>query len=140
MKIGLKTAGLTVLAVAGVMACGSAFAQQPAGSRLYAFHTGRMGNCPGLDWHIVLEPDNKLNGFVAWDNMRHMAQLSGALNQNRSFQMDAKEVGGQQRTATVKGNAMGDYINAVIEGSGTACDGKSLNIPRVTGGLGGGGG
>jgi hypothetical protein len=69
-----------------------------------------------------------------------MAKLSGTLNKDRTFEMDAQEVGGQGRKATVKGTAMGDTINAQIAGTGTACDGNNLTIPRVTGGMGGGGG
>ena len=32
------------------------------------------------------------------------------------------------------------YINAMITGSGTACDDKNIQIPRNVAGLGGGGG
>jgi hypothetical protein len=58
---------------------------------------------------------------------------------NGVIKMDAEEVGGAARKATVKGTAAGDYINASIDGSGTACDDKILSIPRVEGGTGGGG-
>ena len=120
-----------------------AVAQQPAG-QLYAFHTGPSGGCPGLDWHITVEGD-KLTGFVAWDQMKHMARLNGNLipsgvGKERTFKMNAQEVGGSGRKATVQGSAGGDYINASISGSGTACDGKILAIPRVAGGIQGGGG
>jgi hypothetical protein len=93
-----------------------------------------------LDWHLTLGADNSLTGFVAWDRNQHMARLAGTLNKDRTFQMDAQEVGGQGRKAVVKGTAAGDTINAQISGSGTACDGDNLAIPRVTGGMGGGGG
>ena len=129
----------TVIALAGALACGPVMAQAKQGT-LYSYHTSRIGNCPGLDWHIILEPNNTLSGFVAWDQMKHMARLEGSINQSRNFELDAKEVGGTGRTATIKGNAAGDYITAMIENSGTACDGKQLNIPRVVGGMEGGGG
>jgi hypothetical protein len=117
---------------------------QPSGPQLYAFHTGPNGGCPGLDWHVTVQ-GNKLEGFVAWDQMKHMARLNGNLipaapGKERTFKMDAQEVGGTGRKATVQGSAGGDYINASIVGSGTACDGKILPIPRVTGGTEGGGG
>jgi hypothetical protein len=87
-----------------------------------------------------LAPDNTLSGIVAWDDMKHIARLSGMIDSNRSFTINAKEVGGAARSATVSGSARGEYINASITGSGTACDGKPLNIPRVAGGMDGGGG
>lgn len=112
---------------------------QPKGS-LYALHTGRESGCPGLDWHVTVEPDGELAGFVAWNAMQHMARLNGTISKNGSFEMNAKEVGGAARTATVKGTASGDYIKISIEGSGTACDNLVLNVPRASGGMGGGGG
>jgi hypothetical protein len=54
--------------------------------------------------------------------------------------MAAQEVGGAGKKATVKGSAGGNTINIQIVGSGTPCDGDNLTIPRVVGGLGGGGG
>jgi hypothetical protein len=45
--------------------------------------------------------------------------------------MNAKEVGGAGRTATVSGAAQGEYVNATIEVSSTAYDGKPLQIPRL---------
>jgi hypothetical protein len=126
---------------AAFMPFSSALAQQ---GQLYAFHTSPSGGCPGLDWHITVQGD-KLNGFVAWDQMKHMARLDGMLipsgvGKPRTFKMDAQEVGGSGRKATVQGTAAGDVINASIDGSGTACDGKILPIPRVAGGMSGGGG
>lgn len=67
-------------------------------------------------------------------------QIATDPNKDRTFEMGAQEVGGTDRKATTKGSASGNYINAVINGSGTACDGDNLAIPRVVGGLGGGGG
>jgi hypothetical protein len=131
---------VAVAALSTVTLLAPAFAQSGKPG-LYAFHTGRaVGGCPGLDWHITLEPDRSLVGFVSWDHGQHIAKLAGTLNKNNEFEMDAKEVGGAGRTAVVKGKAAGDNVNVVITGSGIACDGISLNVPRVVGGLGGGGG
>ena len=132
----LASGGLAV-AVATFMA--AAAAAQTQGAQLYAFHTGRMGACPGLDWHLTVEPDNKLVGLVMWDRNQHMARVDGQLNSDRTFRMNVQEVGGQNRSAVVSGTARGDYINAQIEGAGGPCDGKTLQIPRVVGGAGGGG-
>ena len=117
-----------------------ALAQQGK-AQLYAFHSPPVvGGCPGLDWHITLEPDNRLDGFVAWDRGQHIAKLEGALKKDRTFEMNAVEVGGQGRKATVSGKAGGGYINAMINGSGSPCDGVNLPIPTFAGGTGGGGG
>jgi hypothetical protein len=138
----LRTFGAQI-AVIALSAAGTLYPAlaQSGTPGLYAFHTGPViGGCPGLDWHITLAADNSLEGFVAWDRGQHMARLQGTLNKDRSFEMAAQEVGGAARKATVKGTASGNYINAVISGSGTPCDGDNLAIPRVSGGLGGGGG
>jgi len=140
MKANLACKGIVVLVLGTAGVLNSATAQQTR-AQLYAFHTGKMGACPGLDWHITVEPGNKLVGFVAWGSEdEHMARLAGQINSDRTFRMDAKEVGGAGRSATVSGTAQGEYVNAMIEGSGTACDGQRLQIPRVTGGIAGGGG
>jgi hypothetical protein len=137
IKFGVKIA---FIALATAASFSPAMAQQGKGV-LYAFHTGPVtGGCPGLDWHITLGADNSLVGFVAWNQGKQIAKLEGALRKDRTFEMAAQEVGGQGRKATVKGTASGDYINAQINGSGTACDGDNLTVPRVQGGTGGGGG
>ena len=43
-----------------------------------------------MDWHITLEPDNSLVGFVSWDHGQHIAKLAGELSKDREFQMKAK--------------------------------------------------
>jgi hypothetical protein len=108
---------------------------QEGKATLYAFHTGPViGGCPGLDWHVTLFRDNTLTGFVAWDQGQHVARLSGKVNKDRTVEVSAQEVGGTGRTATVTGRAGGQYINLEIKGSGSACDGVNLAIPRATGG------
>jgi hypothetical protein len=107
---------------------------------LYAVSTRPASGCPGLDWHINVSPDNSLSGFVAWDHQQHMAKLEGKIDRDRTFTMQAQEVGGSGRTATIKGTAGGNNVAIAISGTGTPCDDVVLNVPRVTGGLGGGGG
>jgi hypothetical protein len=131
---------IVMVALSALVAASPGMAQ-PKKAQLYSYHTGpAVGGCPGLDWHITVEPDNKLIGFVAWDRALHIARLDGSLGADRTFEMAANEVGGAGRKATIKGTAGGEYINIAIYGSGTACDGTNLPIPRVTDGTGGGGG
>ena len=139
MKPSAFLKSVFVITLAATALHGPAVAQQAKGG-LYVYHTGPSGGCPGLDWHIVTEPNGGLMGFVAWDQMKHMARLEGTINTDRTFKMDAQEVGGAGRKATVSGKASGEFITAMIDGSGTACDRKELQIPRDVGGLEGGGG
>src|SRR5689334_24401565 len=102
MKSRKLAATVAIATLSTATMLGAAFAQSGKPG-LYAFHTGRaVGGCPGLDWHITLEPDNSLVGFVSWDHGQHIAKLAGELSKDREFQMKAKEVGGEGRTATVR--------------------------------------
>lgn len=131
----------TVVAVALSTAAFLSPAQAQQKATLYAFHsTPVIGGCPGLDWQITVQANDDLEGFVAWDKGQHVARLDGKLNKDRTFTMNAHEIGGQLRKASVTGTAGGDYINAMIHGSGTACDEMNLAIPRHSTGLAGGGG
>jgi hypothetical protein len=128
-----------VMAAVSALVVASPAMAQPKTAQLYSYHTDpAVGGCPGLDWHITVEPDNTLIGFVAWDRGLHLAKLDGSISAGRTFEMAANEVGGAGRKATIKGTAGGDYINVEIHGSGTACDSVNLSIPRVAGGTGGG--
>ena len=141
MKTAIFAAGIAAFGLAAAATpLNPALAQAPLKGGLYAFHSRPIGKCPGLDWHVMVEPNGALDGFVAWDRMQHMARLSGTLTKDRTFEMAAQEVGGAARKATVKGTAAGDYITASITGSGSACDDQVLQIPRAEGGLEGGGG
>ena len=129
----LVTALLALTAATGV-----ARAQQPSAyslppGRLYAFHSGPGGGCPGLDWHIVVEADNALAGIIAWNNMQSLAHVTGTVNrQTGDFQMTAHEEGGQGRTATVAGKVDpgNGWMTASVQGEGVKC--QSLKVPWFT--------
>jgi hypothetical protein len=129
---------IVATAALGFLFAASAIAQ-PKVPALYALHTAPQSGCPGLDWHVTWGPDNSLVGVVGWDRMTHMARLAGTIQGNGSFSMNAEEIGGTHRKAVVTGTASGDYIKIIINGSGTACDGEILNVPRAGTGMGGGG-
>jgi hypothetical protein len=145
MKLKMISAKIAVIALSAAASLSYAQAQgiprhpQPR-AQLYAFHTRPASGCPGLDWHLTVEPDNTITGFVGWDRMQHMARLEGTIARDRTFKMTGQEVGGTGKTATVTGRAGGTYLDIAISGTGTPCDDVVLNVPRVTGGLGGGGG
>jgi hypothetical protein len=124
-------------ALASAVTCGVAFAQT---SGLYVYHSDPQGGCPALDWHITVTDTttgNDLTGMVAWDQMQHMARVSGKVDPNsRQFQMTAQELGGQGRTANIDGivGANG-VITANMSGEGVNCKGFIIRpYKQVSGG------
>ena len=117
-------AGLAIAAT-----CGVASAQTLPAGRVYTFHSTPQGSCPALDWHVVVQSNGDLSGMIAWNNMQSMARATGTVNMaNRTFSMNAVEVGGQGRTATVTGTVRQDgWLVANINGPNVACTG--VNIP-----------
>jgi hypothetical protein len=105
-----------------VVTCAAAWAQSPPEGRVYTFHSGQQGACPGLDWHVVANGNN-LDGMISWDNMKAMARATGTLNASaKTFEMTAKEVGGQNRTAKITGSiTSGGWLQANIDGPGVKC-------------------
>ena len=130
-------AGLAIAAT-----CGVAPAQTLPAGRVYTFHSTPQGSCPALDWHVVVQSNGDLSGMIAWNNMQSMARATGTVNMaNRTFSMNAVEVGGQGRTATVTGTVRQDgWLVANINGPGVACKGVtvpwSVTPAGVTGGNG----
>jgi hypothetical protein len=138
MSFAKSTAALA--AVALVAAVSAASAQPVQQGRWYSFHTGAVGTCPGLDWHVVIDGDDSVSGFVAWDRMKHMATITGMVNKDGSFTQHTKEVGGP-RQATVTGKVSPEFVMLTLTGSGTGCDNQSWKVRRAadSGALGGGG-
>ncbi len=116
----------TALAIATT--CGVAMAQYAAPpGRVYAFTSSASGQCPALDWHVTVGPNNTLNGVLAWNDAKAMAHVTGAMTANRTFSMTAAEVGGQGRTATITGQVRGDgWLIASIKGPNIDCNGITV--------------
>ena len=91
-----KMIAASVLAIAAT--CGAASAQgvAPPG-RVYAFHSQASGQCPALDWHVVVGPNNTLSGMLAWDDMKAMAHVTGSVTPSPHLH-DDREGGGWTRT------------------------------------------
>ena len=121
---------ISVLAVVALSLPISAFAQANRGG-LYAFKTGRLGDCPGLDWHVNVERGGAITGVVAWEG--RMANVEGTMQQNGKFQLTAHEAA-SGRTAIVTGSSAGDHLTLTMNGTGGACDGKTVQVGRPTGG------
>ena len=126
MKHGkLVIAGAVVTAAV----CSAASAQNLPEGRVYAFHSRATGSCPALDWHIAAEGNNALVGMISWDSMKSVAKAEGTVNPSaKTFQMTAKEVGGQGRTATINGSVGSNgWLTANIQGPGVNC--QNINVP-----------
>ena len=129
----LAAAGATAMAIT----CSLGFAQGLPEGRVYSFHSGPQGGCPGLDWHVVAQ-GNSLDGMVAWNNMKSMAHATGTMNPTaKTFEMTAKEVGGQGRTATITGSVRSDgWLLANIKGPAVDCKNVAVQwfVPSQSGG------
>jgi hypothetical protein len=137
MKLSILLAGLSVISL--LAASDPARAEQSK-SRLYAFHSSAIGACPGMDWHIVVSPDQSMSGFIAWDGMKHFAKVSGKLETGRIFHLAAAEEGGAERSGSIKGQVEDTFIVASLQGTRTACDDQQISVPYFASGQSGGGG
>ena len=104
------SARLLYAIAASALACSGAstqaMAQQSPDSltgRVYAFHSLPSGGCPSLDWHVVMESDNRLSGLIATNDMSKVFRVTGTVGPDRTFHLNGTEVGGAGRTATVDG-------------------------------------
>ena len=117
-------------ALAAMAACGgAALAQSFPPGRIYAFHSPGQGNCPAMDWHLVTEGNGTINGMISWNGMQDLAKATGTYNaQAGTFQMTAKEVGGQGRTATINGTVDNNtgWLTASIQGANVKCQGVKV--------------
>jgi hypothetical protein len=106
-------------------AAGSVASAQTAGIA-YIFHSAPTGSCPALDWHVVMSDDHTLLGMIAWDNMKAMARVEGPITAEKTFHLDAKEIGGAGKTAVVDGKLIPGWLLASIKGPGIDC--KDIQI------------
>lgn len=111
----------------------------------YAIDTPRAGACPSLEWQFVVNPQRSIDGFLLRNRQQWIANLSGRLNADDSFQITATDMSGH-RTARVTGRFTSQVSTISIHGdaAGSACDEQTFEM-RLGGyfsrqGGGGGGG
>ena len=98
--------------------------------RVYVFHSGPGSGCPGVDWHVVVQPNDVLAGVILWNDMQSLARVNGSLNRGTgAFAMTAQEVGGEGRAANVSGTVDPNtgWLTADVEGPNVSC--RSIKVP-----------
>jgi hypothetical protein len=103
----------------------------PKEGKIYVFHSKPAGQCPALDWHVVVGEDNKRSGMVAWNNMKSMAKVTGQIAQDWTFTMNGRRATGRQEGAVlITGKLRADgWLSANIEGPNIKCQG--IAVPWV---------
>ena len=124
-------AGIGALGLSAAVPLSSAQAQSP-GSKdmLYATSAPAKGSCPSMDWHIVVHSDKTVNGMVSWDGSQHLVHLTGTMDDHDALKMNAVDPG-SNKSDTVTGTIEGNVLKAHINGTGTACDNETMNVPRI---------
>ena len=96
----------------------------------YSAHSNAAGDCPAMDWHLVVLPDGSLGGMVGVNDMKTMFQIHGTAS-GANFHLEGKEVGGT-RTGAVNGQLQEGRVALTLGGLpvGAACQGKTVYIKR----------
>ena len=133
-----------LLALAACLLGSCTFEQILIGQQ-YRIATPPRGACPRLEWQFVVNSQRLIMGSLASGQQR-IANLSGRLDPDDSFQLTATAVTGSQ-TADVTGHFTSLVSTLSIHGdaAGSACDGQTFDLrlggylARQGGGGGGGG-
>lgn len=137
MTIG-RALGLTTCIAAIAATASYSLEQVPIGEQ-NLIHTVAQGDCPALDWYFPVDARRNIDGYVARDQFRQIATLSGVLNPDDSYQMWATEKGGNRRES-VTGRFTAEVVTLSLDGT-WICGKQTFRIRPVRHlGLQGGGG
>lgn len=137
MTVG-KAVELAACLVALAATASCALEQVPIGE-WNLIHTVAQGSCPALDWHFLVDGERNVQGYVAVDQFRRIATLSGVLNPDDSFQMWATDASGSRREG-VTGRFTSQIVTLSLDGT-WICGKQTFRIrPVHQFGLEGGGG
>jgi hypothetical protein len=78
----------STVVVAGLFMMGlaeTATALEPTRGEVLSFHSEGSGECPNLDWHLVVGTNKQLTGLIAWDDMKNVARVSGSFVEDGKF-------------------------------------------------------
>lgn len=135
-----------MIALAAACALLGCTAEQILIGQVYNIYTPSTGACPRLEWQFVVNPQRSISGHLSVDGQQKLANLSGLLAADDSFQITATDLSGNQ-TASVTGQFTSLISTISIHGdaAGRACDGQTFTMrlgsyfSRQGGGGGGGG-
>jgi len=143
-QASVRTNGRIALALAAYLLPGCS-AEQILIGQWYSVVTPAAGACPRLEWRFVVNPQRAIGGYLSRDGQPQIANLSGVLNADDSFQITVTNIA-ENRTANVTGQFTSQVSTISIRGGavGSACDGQTFHL-RLRGyfsrqGGGGGGG
>lgn len=115
-KWGTTIAG--VILMTGI--AGNAQALQLDPGRILSFHSEPLNGCPGLDWHIVAEANNRLKGMISWDDMHDVVRVTGSSDQDGRFHLVFPSTHGASGGGSIDGQ-FPDYngwLTAHVVGAG----------------------
>ncbi|HEY0185309.1 MAG TPA: hypothetical protein VGC09_21115 [Rhodopila sp.] len=143
-RASLLAGGVTAMLLSGCLLSACTLEQILIG-QWYSISTPNAGACPRLTWRFVVDARRSIAGFLSDDRQQRVANLSGVLNPDDSFQMTATDVAGN-RTASVTGrfSSLVSTISIHGDAAGHGCDGQTFNLRlgryfAFQGGGGGGG-
>ena len=118
MPTKLSTAIVAGLFVMGL--AGTATALEPTRGELLSFHSEGYGECPDLDWHLVVGAQKQLTGLIAWDNMKNVARVSGSFNEEGKFHLELQPMSGSGAKGSVEGQLpeYTGWLTASVTGAG----------------------
>ncbi len=124
-------AGALLFCVGGTIASAQATTQTWGQTgTTYALHSNAEGDCPAMDWHLVVMNDGSIHGIVGLNDMKTLFDVAGTYA-GATFHLDGHEVGGT-RSGAVNGQLQEGRIALTLGGLpvGSACQGKTVYIRR----------
>jgi hypothetical protein len=127
-RMALPSRTVAVAALASLLMASVAPASSQTPGAVYVFHSDEVGDCPSLEWSIVVGGNSTLSGIIAWNSMKKMARVFGTVAADKSFHMDATDVSGGGKTVAIDGRLMENgWLTAAIKGPGLDC--QNIKVP-----------
>ncbi len=129
----MRPAAITLATIlATSVTYGASMGEEAVKAGIYMLHSAAQGNCPPLDWHVVVKVDGTVAGVVSWDEMRSIAHVIGVVrSEDRAFHLYAKELRGEGLTAVIDGTIQDDG-SLVMDIKGPNIDCRRVVVPRIT--------
>jgi len=115
----------STVVVAGLVMMGlaeTATALEPTRGEVLSFHSEGSGECPNLDWHLVVGANKQLTGLIAWDDMKNVARVSGSFVEDGKFHLALQPMDGSASKGSVDGQLpeYTGWLTASVAGAGCA--------------------